>query len=949
MKRIQRVAAAMLCAVGFISVFASTTEAGTFTMRQCSGANQIDFQGAYGSINGSDVVDVVSGCTSAGSGKIGIYQDRSGHKLTFGDGGQFAWEPSPGTGVIGTQFSARLKDANGIQANLTGFNGTTNTDLDDGVAHDGNEWVSSWSNPANPQSFVSVHLGCASISKCANDPDSAKAFVEVTDVEFRVEDTVAPVANGSGTLWSWGSDGLYHRGSASVTIGAIDRGAGIAAAWAEVNGLRIDFAAPSCPGDKGGYSTRFTPCPLGYSATKTFNTAAAPFQEGANEVRLCVRDYAESEATGSKGCTAKRTVLVDNQISNPPTNLRSDQGSDWRPENGFTLRWGIPVGQVAPITGAVYVVKELGTDTQVDAGYFAGTNVQAGGPLEVPAVGAYQVTVYLVDEAANLGKAAETVIRFDDRPPGNVDPVAPSGWVSRDELPIQQEIEKAEPGGPSGVSGYAMTVSDDGPTQPCGTGICLAPEITLTGGPDQRTGSVGGLAEGDHWISAAAVSGAHRSSVEAGSTIVQVDRTPPSSSISGVPNEWVNHPVTLTVAASDRLSGMQPLAGDDGEPKTVIAADNHAPYEAPGPVATFAVATEGVNRIRYWAEDLAGNVNDGLPGAGGDVHQTPGQAVVRIDTTPPKVTFEASQDPENPEVVRLFAEDTDSGVDSASIEIRPAGSTGGFTALRTTGEDGRYEARVPSDDLRAGAYELRAKASDKAGNTMIGSETLAGDPMILKLPLKEPAILTSSLAKGKLIRRVGYGSRQYVEGRLTSGGAALPNQTVRITETYLAGSKGGHVVDELTTDGDGRYRFRLPAGPSRSVEATFAGTPKLSRAAGPSLRLNVKARVRLKIKPRKVYNGGAVRMRGSVGFKGALPPARGKLLAIQFFDPSRHKWRPVEVLRTNRRGRFHYTYRFRTISFAQRIIFRATALPEAGWPYLPSTSKPRSVIVYPKG
>lgn len=74
----------------------------------------------------------------------------------------------------------------------------------------------------------------------------------------------------------------------------------------------------------------------------------------------------------------------------------------------------------------------------------------------------------------------------------------------------------------------------------------------------------------------------------------------------------------------------------------------------------------------------------------------------------------------------------------------------------------------------------------------------------------------------------------------------------------------------------------------------------------------------------------------------------GKLVAIQYYDPSRAKWRPAEVIRTNRKGRFSYRYRFRTIASAQRIIFRAASLPEAGWPFLPSTSKPRSVIVYPR-
>ena len=47
-------------------------------------------------------------------------------------------------------------------------------------------------------------------------------------------------------------------------------------------------------------------------------------------------------------------------------------------------------------------------------------------------------------------------------------------------------------------------------------------------------------------------------------------------------------------------------------------------------------------------------------------------------------------------------------------------------------------------------------------------------------------------------------------------------------------------------------------------------------------------------------------------------------------------------------GLFRYRYRFRTITSAQRILFRASAC--LGWlvAYLPSTTKPKSVIVYPK-
>lgn len=949
MRRISGITIGLLCAVASFAAGSATVQAGTFTMKQCSGSKHDDFQGLYGSVNGTSLVDVVKGCSIGGRGKIGVYQDRSGPSLPYGAGGQFKWVAAAGTEVIGAEFSARLNDANHIAAQLRGFSGGSSVDLDGGAAHDGSEQSTGWSDPARPRELVVARIVCHSRNECANAPGGRKAFMEVTDVEFTVRDTVAPEVTYSGELRGWIAASGYHRGSASVKLDAVDRGSGIAASWVEVNGLKLALPSPDCPGDKGSYSTRFTPCPLTATATENLNTAAAPFQEGPNLIRFCARDYASPEAAASRACTPHDLLLVDNRPSAPPVDLRSDQGPGWQPRNGFTLRWEIPAGQAAPVIGAVYLVHDEQTGQQVGSGYFPGPGRTSGGPIEVPEAGAYRVTIHLLDGALNLGAAAHSTIRFDDRPPGDVEPEAAEGWISRDELPITQRVERAEPGGPSGISGYALAVAVDGPSRPCETVICLAPEVTLTGGADSRTGSIGGLAEGEHWISAVAVSGASRSSLEPGSTMVQVDRTPPESEISGVPNQWVNHPVVLTVQASDRLSGMQPLPGDRGEPKTIIAAGDYADYESPGPFATFAVATEGVNKVRYWAEDLAGNANDGRPGPGGDPHPNPGQAVVRIDTTAPLVWFDPLRDPDDPELVEVRAEDTDSGVAQVSIGIRRAGTGEGFSYLPTTGREGSYAARIPSDDLPRGAYELSAKASDRAGNEQTGSETPAGEPMILTLPLKAKTRLSAHFGKRKRKLRIRYGKRAFVAGRLTSGGSPLPNRTVRITGGFVAGSRGKPVIRKVVTDGDGRYRLRLRRGPSRSVSTYFAGSRKLSRAAGARLRLRVRGKVRFRFKPRKIYNGGAVRMKGSVGFRGALPPARGKLVAIQYFDPGRRSWRPVAVLRTDRRGRFRYTYRFRTISSAQRIIFRAGALPEAGWPYLPSTSKPRSVIVYPQG
>ena len=923
--------------------------AGYYTVTQCAGALNRDSSANYMSVNSTNPpVDVVAGCAPGGAGKLGLYQDRSGRRLSPGEGAQFIWLAPEQTRISMTSINARLKDANGISAGLVGFDGTTVVDLDQGVPHDGQARTSSWMNHSLPQTMVVARLLCHTSGSCENSGSSTKAFMELTDARFQVQDLSAPTVNVSGDLWNWGVDWAYHRGTGGITLEASDLGSGVADTWLEVNGLKVSFPAPSCPGDQGSFSTRFTPCETSLVRSLAVDTARAPFQEGVNYLRVCASDYSDVPASANRTCSETRGVVIDNQAPISPVGLHSLQGSGWQADNGFSFRWSIPAGQVSPIIGAIYQLVDLDSGDPRDYGYVAETNLEGIGPIEVPGVGAYRMRVAFLDAAGNWGEAAETTVRFDDRPPGNVQPQPASGWLSRDELPLQQEVSKADAGGPSGISGYAIAVSEDSPASPCQSGICELPEMTLAGGPDLRRGSIGGLNEGDYWVSAAAVSGARKSSLDPGETIVRVDKTPPDSSISGIPATWVNHPVTVTVSATDQLSGMARVAGDDGAPASFIDADGYAIYESPGSAATFSIATEGVTRVRYWAEDLAGNANDGQAGPDGELHPKPSQTSVRIDTTPPQAEFLRQPDPLDPELVAVRVFDLDSGVAAVGIEMRQIGSGSEFTRLSTSGQDGQFTARIPSDELAAGSYELRVRVADRAGNEVLRDRTAAGESMNLNLPLKQSSSLSAVFREGKTSIRTGYGSREYVEGRLTVNGIAMPNERLTITETFVAGSKSGDRITEVRSDGEGRYRVRLGAGPGRKVQVSFDGSRQFTRVKSPELSLAVKGKVRFRIKPRVVVNGGVAKMRGSVGFRGALPPARGKLVAIQYFDPSRHKWRPVEVIRTTGKGTFKYRYRFRTITSPQKILFRAAVLPEAGWPYLPAMSRPRPVIVYPK-
>ena len=269
--------------------------------------------------------------------------------------------------------------------------------------------------------------------------------------------------------------------------------------------------------------------------------------------------------------------------------------------------------------------------------------------------------------------------------------------MSADELPLEQPIERAAPGGPSGVDGYAVAISRDAPTRPCQGEVCTPNEMAMSGGADDRVAVIASLPEGDHWISAVAASGARIPSRQTGSTIVRVDKTDPVSLISGVPDQWVDRPVTVVVDALDGLSGMEPRPSeDDGVPLTAVAVEGRTPYESVGPQARFTVATEGATQVRYWARDLAGNVNDGLVGPGGDRHRPPGSAVVRIDTVVPDLGF-LGRNPDDPELVSVAVNDSSSGLDyRADFDSGNSGRACTRRCARRSTVTGSWPASLPT-------------------------------------------------------------------------------------------------------------------------------------------------------------------------------------------------------------------------------------------------------------
>ena len=379
------------------------------------------------------------------------------------------------------------------------------------------------------------------------------------------------------------------------------------------------------------------------------------------------------------------------------------------------------------------------------------------------------------------------------------------------------------------------------------------------------------------------------------------------------------------------------------------------------------VAGEGSHQVVFWARDAVGNAGDGsLPFA------HPETATVRIDETAPVVRF-AAADPDDPERIEAIVGDALSGpsADRGEIALRPAGTTGRFEPLSTAVERGRLVARWSSDDFPHGAYEFRATGFDAAGNSATNRDG-GGATFVLQNPVKREAKVAFGFGAAALVyprcaradghrrcrsatvrsfakrppnRTVPCCHGAVVGGRLLDAvGNPLAGQAVEVVETFAPGSRTRTRGTPLTTDADGYFHARLAPGPSRVVEARFAGTRHLTRAAGRSLRLRVRAAVRMKASTSRVLVGGApVVFTGRIAHPDAPIPTRGLPVEFEFRLPGM-PWTEFRTVQSDAAGRFSYPYSFNDDdSPGVRFLFRAFVPATGNWAFAPASSRPLAV------
>ena len=777
--------------------------------------------------------------------------------------------------------------------------------------------------------------------------DARHGLVAVRSVRVHLDDPSPPRIDGArGSLLT--ATGAWVRGGQDVAFDAADN-SGIRLGRIELDGRVVHDDVRSCD------FTRPVPCSSGTVAA-WFDTRT--WADGEHVLRLAAQD------AGDNWNWVDRVVRVDNTPPAEPAPVL-EGGDGWSSSRARRAVLPLPGGQAAPLVRARVNVCRAGGRCEesapaLDAGAGGATASVPVAAFDGP--GEYAVRVALEDAAGNVGPhAAPVTMRFDDTRPGAPDVSAADAWHNGGALPLAPTGARPV----SGIRGYRVRIG--------GREALVATSLPL----DE-------LPEGGTPVEITAVSGAGVEGT-AVRTLLRLDRSPPVAEAHGVPDGWSREPVRIALRGRDQpgLSGVSSLAWKiDGGADATTAGDS----------ASVEVAHDGRHTVGYGATDGAGNVS-------------PASAVaVKVDRTPPQtVAFEA-QDPADPRRVRVLVADRTSGVASGRIELRRAGSV--WRGVRSELEGGRLVALLDDAVLNAGAYELRARVRDAAGNETVGMSRVDGAPARLTLPLRRRTALVVRRARTLLRARLSAGAEplggrevtlaQRLRGRsrwrkvcakrpvvVASRAEALARGAADASESPAAAraraAKGSASPPEASTAASSRVRDSTsPRSPSPAETSTPASPPARRPSARCTLRTDHRGRIEVRLRRgpsrtlRASFAGDVlllpasgtatirtrahVRLRVSravvpagsaVRFLGRLRgghvPRAGKVVEVQALVGA--GWRTFATVRSDRRGRVRHTHRFALASAGRTFWLRLRVRRESAYPYETGTSRAIAVRV----
>ena len=190
-------------------------------------------------------------------------------------------------------------------------------------------------------------------------------------------------------------------------------------------------------------------------------------------------------------------------------------------------------------------------------------------------------------------------------------------------------------------------------------------------------------------------------------------------------------------------------------------------------------------------------------------------------------------------------------------------------------------------------------------------------------------------------RRVRHGRPTTVSGFLgLADGTALGGQTVDVYSAPNDNAPRFRLMGTVTTDAYGGWTARVPAGPSRLIEAVFPGNGTTEPATSSTVTLTVPARIYVSISPRVLPWAKKITISGRL--VGGYVPGDGVALRLRVPYPGGHFLQ--EPFRTNRHGRFRFQWTYgagRGVASYRFVV--ATTATESDYPWAASASRAVSV------
>ena len=248
-----------------------------------------------------------------------------------------------------------------------------------------------------------------------------------------------------------------------------------------------------------------------------------------------------------------------------------------------------------------------------------------------------------------------------------------------------------------------------------------------------------------------------------------------------------------------------------------------------------------------------------------------------------------------------------------------------------------------------GVHHLVVSVIDAAGNaaTVLDRNVTVANPVPPGGPNGANASSQASLSvswtatrRQRLASR--YGRAQTIIGRLTGpdGVPIVAAQVNVLSQAEYAGAQSAAMTG-VRTDSDGRFTLRLPSGTSsRTLTFEYSAQFGSPPVATKTLALSVRAGINLSVAPRTAHVGSSIYFSGRL--RGGPIPRGGKLVVLEARSPG-GPWLEFNVIRSDARGRFHASYRFKFAGPA-RYQFRVLCEAEADYPF--ATGASRVVTVF---